>query len=182
MKKTILFLLLTVVSLAVSAQDAQPKDSFAFKFGYLSYDSVMVAMPEYAELKTNMAQLREQYEAEQKRVENDFNKKYEEFLDGQASFPKTILQKRQSELQEMLDKSIDFKKQSQKMLSDAEAGMMEAVKTTINMAVDLIAQEHGYAFVLNTDKEAVTFINPALGEDITEAVKQLLNEDTKTGK
>ena len=139
MKKTILFLLLTVVSLAVSAQDAQPKDSVAFKFGYLSYDSVMVAVPDYTELKTNMAQLREQYEAEQKRVENDFNKKYEEFLDGQASFPKTI----------------------------------------INMAVNIIAQERGYAFVLNTDKEAVTFINPALGVDITEAVKQLLNEETK---
>lgn len=179
MKKTILFLLLTVVSLAVSAQDAQPKDSLAFKFGYLSYDSVMVAMPDYTELKTNMAQLREQYEAEQKRVENDFNKKYEEFLDGQASFPKTILQKRQSELQEMLDRNIEFKKQSQKMLSEAEANMMEVIKTTINMAVNIIAQERGYAFVLNTDKEAVTFINPALGEDITEAVKQLLNEETK---
>lgn len=179
MKKTILFLLLTVVSLAVSAQDAQPKDSVAFKFGYLSYDSVMVAMPDYTELKTNMAQLREQYEAEQKRVENDFNKKYEEFLDGQASFPKTILQKRQSELQEMLDRNIEFKKQSQKMLSEAEDNMMEVIKTTINMAVNIIAQERGYAFVLNTDKEAVTFINPALGEDITEAVKQLLNEETK---
>lgn len=179
MKKTILFLLLTVVSLAVSAQDAQPKDSLAFKFGYLSYDSVMVAVPDYTELKTNMAQLREQYEAEQKRVENDFNKKYEEFLDGQASFPKTILQKRQSELQEMLDRNIEFKKLSQKMLSEAEANMMEVIKTTINMAVNIIAQERGYAFVLNTDKEAVTFINPALGEDITEAVKQLLNEETK---
>ena len=179
MKKTILFLLLTVVSLAVSAQDAQPKDSVAFKFGYLSYDSVMVAVPDYTELKTNMAQLREQYEAEQKRVENDFNKKYEEFLDGQASFPKTILQKRQSELQEMLDRNIEFKKQSQKMLSEAEANMMEVIKTTINMAVNIIAQERGYAFVLDTDKEAVTFINPALGEDITEAVKQLLNEETK---
>jgi outer membrane protein len=179
MRKTILFLLLTVVSLAVSAQDAQPKDSVAFKFGYLSYDSVMVAVPDYTELKTNMAQLREQYEAEQKRVENDFNKKYEEFLDGQASFPKTILQKRQSELQEMLDRNIEFKKQSQKMLSEAEANMMEVIKTTINMAVNIIAQERGYAFVLNTDKEAVTFINPALGEDITEAVKQLLNEETK---
>ena len=182
MKKTILFLLLTVVSLAVSAQDAQPKDSLAFKFGYLSYDSVMVAVPDYTELKTNMAQLREQYEAEQKRVENDFNKKYEEFLDGQASFPKTILQKRQSELQEMLDRNIEFKKQSQKMLSEAEANMMEVIKTTINMAVNIIAQERGYAFVLNTDKEAVTFINPALGEDITEAVKQLLNEEKKNEK
>ena len=174
MKKTVLFLLLTVVSLVVSAQDT--KDSVAIKFGYLSYDSVMVAMPEYAEFKTNMAQLREQYEAEQKRVENDFNKKYEEFLDGQATFPKTILQKRQSELQEMLDKNINFKKQSQKMLSDVEANLMNTIKTAINTAVSVVAQERGLAFVLNTDKEAVPFINPALGDDITEAVKKLLNE------
>ena len=174
MKKTVLFLLLTVVSLAVSAQDT--KDSVALKFGYLSYDSVMVAMPDYAEFMTNMTQLREQYEAEQKRVENDFNKKYEEFLDGQATFPKTILQKRQSELQEMLDRNIDFKKQSQKMLNDVEANLMNTIKTTINTAVSIIAQERGFAFVLNTDKEAVPFINPAQGEDITEAVKKLLTE------
>ena len=174
MKKTVLFLLLTVVSLAVSAQDT--KDSVAIKFGYLSYDSVMVTMPDYAEFMTNMTQLREQYEAEQKRVENDFNKKYEEFLDGQATFPKTILQKRQSELQEMLDRNIDFKKQSLKMLNDVEANLMNTIKTTINTAVSIIAQERGFAFVLNTDKEAVPFINPAQGEDITEAVKKLLTE------
>jgi outer membrane protein len=174
MKKTFLFLFLTVVSLAVSAQDA--KDPVAIKFGYLSYDSVMVSMPDYANFMTSMAQLREQYEAEQKRVENDFNKKYEEFLDGQATFPKTILQKRQSELQEMLDRNIDFKKQSQKMLSDVEANLMNTIKTTINTAVSTVAQKQGLAFVLNTDKEAVPFVNPALGEDITEAVKQLLNE------
>ena len=179
MKKTVLFLLLTVASLTVTAQEITPKDSVAFKYGYLSYDSVMIAMPDYAALKINMGQLREQYEAEQKRVENDFNMKYEEFLDGQANFPQTILQKRQSELQEMLDKNIAFKKQSQKMLNDAEARMLDAIKTTINMAVKDIAQEHGYAFVLNTDKEAVPFVNPAMGEDITEAVKQLLNEKEK---
>ena len=174
MKKTVLFLLLTVVSLAVSAQDT--KDSVALKFGYLSYDSVMVAMPDYAEFMTNMTQLREQYEAEQKRVENDFNKKYEEFLDGQATFPKTILQKRQSELQEMLDRNIDFKKQSLKMLNNVEANLMNNIKTAINTAVSIVAQERGFAFVLNTDKEAVPFINPAQGEDITEAVKKLLTE------
>jgi outer membrane protein len=57
--------------------------------------------------------------------------------------------------------------------------MLDAIKTTINMAVNTVAQERGYAFVLNTDKEAVPFINPAMGEDITEAVKQLLNEKEK---
>ena len=49
--------------------------------------------------------------------------------------------------------------------------------------VSIIAQERGYAFVLNSDKQAVTFVNPAMGEDITEAVKQAIHErDTKDKK
>ena len=172
MKKIFFLLTLCVMGLTAHAQS----DSTVIKFGYLSYDSVMFAMPEYAEMQTNMAQLREQYAAEQKRVEDDFNKKYEDFLDGQASFPKTILQKRQSELQELLDKNIAFKRESTKLLDDAEAQMIAAMRTSIDVIVSTIAQERGYAFVLNSDKQAVTFINPAMGEELTEVVKQLLNE------
>ncbi len=172
MKKIFFLLTLCVMGLTAHAQS----DSTVIKFGYLSYDSVMFAMPEYAEMQTNMAQLREQYAAEQKRVEDDFNKKYEDFLDGQASFPKTILQKRQSELQELLDKNIAFKKESTKLLDDVEAQMIAAMRTSIDVIVSTIAQERGYAFVLNSDKQAVTFINPAMGEELTEVVKQLLNE------
>ena len=65
------------------------------------------------------------------------------------------------------------------MLSDVEANLMNTIKTTINTAVSVVAQERGYAFVLNTDKEAVPFINPALGEDITGSVKALLEEQKK---
>ena len=175
MKKIFFLLTLCVMGLTAHAQS----DSTVIKFGYLSYDSVMFAMPEYAEMQTNMAQLREQYAAEQKRVEDDFNKKYEDFLDGQASFPKTILQKRQSELQELLDKNIAFKKESTKLLDDVEAQMIASMRTSIDVIVSTIAQERGYAFVLNSDKQAVTFINPAMGEEIGEAVKQLLVKSEK---
>jgi len=182
MKRASLFLLIGLIGLTGFAQVEQPavqpteQQATAIKFGYLSYDSVMQVMPEYAEMQTSMAQLREQYGAEQKRVEDDFNKKYEEFLDGQASYPKSILQKRQSELQEMLDKNIAFKKESQKLLIDAERTQLDALNKTINAAVSAIATERGYAFVLNCDTTSVTFVNPTMGEDITEAVIQLLNE------
>lgn len=112
MKKLILFFLLLATMPALAQSE--------LKFGYLSYNAVMQAMPEYAAMQNSMAELRQKYEAEQKRVEDDFNKKYEEFLDGQKSYPKTILQKRQSELQEMLDKNIAFKKESQRLLKQAE--------------------------------------------------------------
>ena len=172
MKKAILTFVMALMGLTGFAQT----NASAVKFGYLSYEAVIKTMPEYAEMQQNMAQLREQYDAEQKRVEDDFNKKYEEFLDGQASFPKTILQKRQSELQEMLDKNIAFKKESLQLLSSAETEMMENLKSAVTTALITIGQERGYAFILNTDKDAVPFISPDMGEDVTAEVQALLQK------
>ena len=172
MKKVIFVAVMVLMGLSGYAQT----ETTGFKFGYLSIDSVLQSMPEYAQMQQDMATMRQQYEAEMKRVENDFNKKYEEFLDGQKNFPKTILQKRQSELQEMLDKNIAFKKESLQMLNDTEKTQKDVILMMIDMAVKTIGMQRGYAFILNTDANATPWLNPALGEDITKAVKEMLNE------
>ena len=169
MKKLILFFLLLATMPALAQSE--------LKFGYLSYNAVMQAMPEYAAMQNSMAELRQKYEAEQKRVEDDFNKKYEEFLDGQKSYPKTILQKRQSELQEMLDKNIAFKKESQRLLSQAEEEAMAPIRVRLAEVLDAIGRERGYAFIVNTDEKATLWLNPAMGEDVSAAVKGLLQRD-----
>ncbi len=162
MKKLILFFLLLATMPALAQSE--------LKFGYLSYNAVMQAMPEYAAMQNSMAELRQKYEAEQKRVEDDFNKKYEEFLDGQKSYPKTILQKRQSELQEMLDKNIAFKKESQRLLKQAEEDAMAPVMVRLAETLDAIGKVRGYAFIVNIDEKVALWLNPSLGEDITATV------------
>jgi outer membrane protein len=172
LKRTTLIWLLALVGLAAFAQtDGQ---GASLRFGYLSYDSVIVSMSEYASMQQSMEQLRAQYAAEQQRIEDDFNKKYEEFLDGQAAFPKTILQKRQSELQEMMERNIAFKHQSQQLLAQAEAEQRQALLQLLGAALKTIGQERGYAFILNTDANATPWLNPAMGDDITDDVKLLL--------
>ena len=166
MKKLILFFLLLATMPALAQSE--------LKFGYLSYNAVMQAMPEYAAMQNSMAELRQKYEAEQKRVEDDFNKKYEEFLDGQKSFPKTILQKRQSELQEMLDKNIAFKKEGQRLLRQAENEAKAPLKQRLAAVLTQLGEERGYAFILNTDCNAVPWLNAAIAEDCTDTVKALL--------
>jgi outer membrane protein len=171
MKKAILLVLLALMAaMPTMAQND-------LKFGYLSYATALQAMPEYAAMQNSMAELRQKYEAEQKRVEDDFNKKYEEFLDGQKSYPKTILQKRQSELQEMLDKNIAFKKESQRLLSQAEEEAMAPIRVRLAEVLDAIGRERGYAFIVNTDEKAALWLNPAMGEDVSAAVKALLQRD-----
>ena len=171
MKKTIVMMVMVLVGLTASAQS----NATTLKFGFLSYDSVRQSMKEYAEMQQQMTALRRAYDAEMKRVEDDFNKKYEEFLDGQQSFPKTILQKRQSELQEMLDKNIAFKNESLRILNETEAQLLESINLMVKISVQQVGQKHGYAFILNTDANALPWLNPEMGEDVTEEVKALLH-------
>ena len=102
------------VFLGISAQEN------TFRFGYLSYEGAIQSMPDYAIVQKKMKALQEQYQAETLRVEDEFNRKYEDFLDGQREFPRTILQKRQTELQELMEKNIQFKEQGRQELADAE--------------------------------------------------------------
>ena len=131
-------------------------------------------MPEYALVQQNMTKLREQYQAETLRIKDEFNRKYEEFLDGQRDFPKTILQKRQSELQELMEKNITFKENSQAELAQAEKEAMAPLRIRLIELLGKIGRERGYAFIIDTDKTALPFINPAMGEDINQLVKDAL--------
>jgi outer membrane protein len=168
-------LILICALIALNAQ-AQNDSSQVFRFGYLSYKAAIERMAEYAVVQQQMEDLRAQYQAETLRVEDEFNRKYEEFLDGQREFPRTILQKRQTELQELMEKNIKFKEQSRQELEDAERQAMAPLRIRLIELLSTIGRERGFAFVYDTDTKALPFINPAQGEDISQMVNAMLNE------
>jgi outer membrane protein len=165
MKKVFLLLFFTVFSFSVGAQ---------VKFGYLSYDSVFQSMREYAQAKQSLADLKAKYDAEIKHSEDEFNKKYEEFLDGQKDFPPTILQKRQMELQEFMDKNVAFKEETRKFLRDAENDAYAPIQDKLNAVIRAVGKEKGFAFILNVDYNSCPYIDPSQGENISSVVKDRL--------
>lgn len=167
MKRIILLIFACLALTATQAQDSVK----VLRFGYLSYEQVLQSMPGYTLVKNTLANMRSQYEAELKRVEQDFNLKYEEFLEGQRDFPETILRKRQTELKELLEHNVSFKAQGRQELAEAEAKAMAPLRERLEAALSNIGRERGYAFILNTDAGAVPFINPAMGDDINQLVK-----------
>lgn len=157
----------TVAQPAVTAA-AQPR------FGYFSYQAALESMPEYAVAQKQIASLQAKYEAETKRSEDDFNKKYEEFLDGQRDFPKTILEKRQSELQELMARNIAFRKESERLLKMAEKDAMAPLYDRLSKMLNVIGEREHFDFIINTDANSCPFINPAAGKDINQLVKDCL--------
>ncbi len=157
----------TIEQTTVNEQAETAPAAPVLRFGYISYEAVLTSMPEYEQMEKDMEQLRSQYEAEQKRVEDEFNNKYEDFLDGQANFPKTILQKRQSELQELLNRNIAFKKEGQELLAKAREDALAPLQAQVDKVLAELGVEQGYAFILNTDGNAAPWLNTTMGEDCT---------------
>ncbi|MCR4995301.1 MAG: OmpH family outer membrane protein [Bacteroidales bacterium] len=146
------------------------------QFGYLSYSQVFEQMPDYQKAKEDFAALKAQYDAEATRAEDEFQRKFSEFLQGQKDFPKSIMQKRQAELQELMDKSINFRKEAQRLLADAEKKLQQPVADRLNAAIHEVAAKQGLIFVLNTDGNAVPFIHPQVGIDVTETVLAIVTQ------
>ncbi len=181
MRKIFFYFVLALMPMAVSAQQEngdvlgavnQNVTGTALSFGYFSYDDVFLSMPGYAIAKRNVDDLRTKYDAEMKRAEDEFNAKYEEFLDGQRTFAPSILEKRQAEIRELMEKNVAFKAEAARLIQQAEKAAYAPLKEKIASALQKIGKAKGYAFILNTDGNSMPYVDAALGEDITALLKE----------
>ena len=146
------------------------------RFGYISYQEALKAMPEYNTSLQEIEALKGKYAEELKRVEDEFNVKYEDFLNKQKDFAPSILRKRQAELQDLIKRNVAFKEESQRLLKQAEQESNAVLRTKLNTILTQLGVEHGLAFVLNTDNDVAPYVNKLLGEDLLPFVKETLKQ------
>lgn len=167
------------VSVIQTPQELESQETVApsseMVFGYFSYDEALRSMPEYTNVRNNLDNLSKQFKEEADRSEAEFNKKYEAFLDEQRDLAPSISKKRQSELQDMMERNIAFKEEAQRLLQEARKEAYAPLKEKISVALQKIGKEKGLAFVLNTDSDAVPYIDTTLGVDINLLVKKELS-------
>lgn len=143
-------------------------------FGRVHSTKILASMSQYKAMQSNLKNLKAQYEAEAKKSESDFQRKFEEFMQGKNEFPKTILEKRQNELQSMLETNTAFRLKVQTLLQEAEQSMLADVKAELNEAISEVAKERGISIVFDLDDGSVPYLLPNLAVDITSAVIEYL--------
>lgn len=146
------------------------------KFGYFSMNKVFNAMPEKVKADKELDELKTKYDVEMKRSEDDFNAKYEDFLEGQRTFAEPILKKRQAELQIMMQKNVEFKKEAQRLLQQAQDDAYSSIKNKLLNTVKTCGTEHKYACIINIDNDRMPYVDTTVGEDISEELISTLNK------
>ena len=69
-----------------------------------------------------------------------------------------------------MEKNIAFKKEAQRLLAKAETEAYDPLREKLANAILVVGKEKGLAFILNTDNNAVPYINVEMGENVAEAV------------
>ena len=177
-----LIALLTLPTLSVCAQEAEtpaadtpsPQTATTLKalpatprYGFCSMTALLQSLPEYAQAMEAMQQLRERYELEAQHNEDDFRRRFQEYLQGQKNFPEPILLKRQGDLERAMEEGLEFRRQADSLLVVAERDLLTPLRKRVEGVVKSIGTERGYDYVIDTDLAAFPFLNPALSEDIT---------------
>ena len=126
-------------TLPAEGQPATVVVNQTMKFGYLSYSQVLEAMDGYADTQKTIAALRQAYEQELARSEEVFSKQFSEYVDGQKSFPDNIRLKRQKELQQTMEQSLQFKQEAKALLKQKEEAALDVLRARLNGVISELA-------------------------------------------
>ena len=140
------------------------------KFGHVNTQEIIQAMPDYTKAKSEIDALQAQYEADLKSMQDELQKKSDEFDKLAATTPDNIKQRKQQELQEMYQKIQQSYQDNQQALQKASAEKMNEITTKVLDAIKAVGQAGGYVYVMEMGA-GIPYISTTLSTDVTAQVK-----------
>ena len=163
MKKLIIFLLM-MLPLGVFAQES--------KIAIVNTQEVIQAMPEFATMQKQMADMEAKYKNEMQVMQDEYNKKYSDFVAQQDSLTENIKMRRMQELQDMEQRTQYFIQISQQDFQKKQGELFTPIQDKLKNAIKAVGDEKGYTYILdpqivlyqgNTAVDATQFVKAKLG-------------------
>lgn len=148
-----------------------PALAAAQKFGTIDVNAIFTAMPETTAAQTQLQEVSKKYEAEYKKLEEEVNKKVQEFQALAADTPQSIKDRRQQEIQELAQKVETFQNTASQDMQRQQQQLMAPIQQKIQDALKAVGQEGGYTFIFENGMAAFQGTDVV---DVTPAVKAKL--------
>ncbi len=160
MKKIIITIMLALPMLA-SAQ----------KFGHINTQELFAQMPEVAQVKLKMDTVQAQYENQLASMNEEFQKKVQDYQTQEATMADAIKQIRQQELQEMQQRIQLFYQTAEQDIQKKQQELLAPVHERMTKAIKAVGERENYTYIF--DSAAMVHIGPD-AIDATPAVKKEL--------
>ena len=165
MLKKIALVLMLALPMGVFAQN--------LKFGHINAQEIVSAMPEFAKAQSDIEALDKQLTSELQRTQEEFNKKYQEFQQAMVkdSLPANIAERRQKELQDMMQRQEQFQQDAQQQMQKAQTDAMAPIYKKLDDAIKAVGAAEGVIYIFDLARTSIPYVNEAQSINLTNKVK-----------
>ena len=165
MLKKIALVMLLALPMGVFAQN--------LKFGHINAQEIITVMPEFTKAQNDIQTLEKQLTAELQRTQEEFNKKYQEFQQAIAkdSLPPNIAERRQKELQDMMQRQEQFQQDAEQQMQKAQTDAMAPIYKKLDDAIKAVGAAEGVIYIFDLARTSIPYVNESQSINLTNKVK-----------
>ena len=165
MKKVILMLMLFA-----------PLSIFAQKFGHIDSQALISSLPEAIRVQGELEALGKQYEAELTSMQNELQRKAEEYEKTRSTMNATKQAETEQSRQEMYNKIQQAASDNQQAFNKAQQEKLGPILDRVRVAIENVAKKGGYIYIMEQSAGQPIYVNTTLSTDITSEVKAELGK------
>ena len=146
MLKKIALVMLLALPMGVFAQN--------LKFGHINAQEIITVMPEFTKAQNDIQTLEKQLTAEL-----------------QDSLPPNIAERRQKELQDMMQRQEQFQQDAQQQMAKAQNDAMAPIYQKLDNAIKAVGAAEGVIYIFDLARTSIPYVNESQSINLTSKVK-----------
>ena len=151
-----------------------PLSMFAQKFAHFNSAEIVPLMPEYVTAQQEVQKMAEQFDADMKLMQDELQKKSDEYQKEQANLLDNVRQRREQELNDLYQRLQQSYQDNQAALQKAQQEKLAAVQEKAMSVIKKIGESGSYVYIVDTSTGAIPFVSSTLSTDITAEIKKEL--------
>ena len=160
--KRLIIAIMMIAPLSLNAQ----------KFAHFNSAEIIPNMKEYVTATEEIQAMAKQYEDDMKLMQEELQKKGDEYQKEQANLLENVRQRREQELQDLYQRLQQSYQDNQQALEKARQEKMGAINEKVMAAVKKIGEAGGYVYVVDLSTGAIPFVNSQLSTDVSDLIKK----------
>lgn len=150
------FITLVVLASIICSSTIDAQNSIAF----VNTLEIINSMPDKESATERLNTLNENYKQELQIMQNEYNKKYSDFITYQRNLAESIKLRRMQELTDLESRIQNFTKLAQKDIEEHEQLLLEPIKEKVNNAIKAVGVEYDFTVIYDLDDSGIVFVSP----------------------
>ncbi|WP_345071517.1 OmpH family outer membrane protein [Hymenobacter fastidiosus] len=140
------------------------------KIGYTSVEYVLSQMPESKQIESDLKAYSSQLEAQLKSKYSDYQAKAEAYQKGASTMTEVVRADKEKELTGLQTSIQEFQRSADQSLQQKQQTLLKPALDKLQKTIDVVAEENGYTYVLNSDGASPVLLHGPKEGDISDLV------------